>query len=353
MISWLPLFHDMGMVGFLSVPMQVGAEVVQHHADGLPAHAAAVGGADGQVRAEPSPPHRTSRTRCSPADSSRQRTAPSTCSSVRYMWNGAEPVDPETMDALAEAGRPLRPEPDRHSPPSTAWRRPPSPCRSRIRIRARSSTSSIPISSRPCQRAVPSSTPQRACPRHTRKDGADLEGRVVDREGELLPTRGVGIIEVRGKAVTPGYVTVDGHKPAQDADGWLEHRRRRLLHRRRPGRGVRASQGRHHHGRPQHVPHRHRAGGRKRRRCAPGNAVAIRLDAGQKRESFAVAVETNAIEDPEVVKRIEREVVHAVVPRSVSDLAPLRFSAPAVFRRRRRESSAAPLRRHGAALLGN
>jgi len=28
MVSWLPLFHDMGMVAFLSVPMQVGAEVV-------------------------------------------------------------------------------------------------------------------------------------------------------------------------------------------------------------------------------------------------------------------------------------------------------------------------------------
>ena len=28
MISWLPMFHDMGMVGFLSVPMQYGAEVV-------------------------------------------------------------------------------------------------------------------------------------------------------------------------------------------------------------------------------------------------------------------------------------------------------------------------------------
>ena len=28
MISWLPLFHDMGMVGFLTVPMQFGAEVV-------------------------------------------------------------------------------------------------------------------------------------------------------------------------------------------------------------------------------------------------------------------------------------------------------------------------------------
>ncbi|MDG9422985.1 hypothetical protein OLF92_10910, partial [Streptococcus pneumoniae] len=82
----------------------------------------------------------------------------------------------------------------------------------------------------------------------------------------------------------------------------------------------------------------------------PGNAVAIRLDAGQKRESFAVAVETNAFEDPEEVKRIEREVVHAVVadvgvrPRAVAVLGP--GSIP--------KTSSGKLRRaNSAALLGN
>jgi fatty-acyl-CoA synthase len=60
----------------------------------------------------------------------------------------------------------------------------------------------------------------------------------------------------------------------------------------------------------------------------PGNAVAIRLDAGDKRESFAVAVETNAIDDADEVRRIEREVAHAVVaevgvrPRTVAVLGP-------------------------------
>ena len=29
MVSWLPLFHDMGMVGFLTVPMYFGAELVK------------------------------------------------------------------------------------------------------------------------------------------------------------------------------------------------------------------------------------------------------------------------------------------------------------------------------------
>src|ERR687893_985822 len=29
MVSWLPLFHDMGMVGFLTVPMALGLELVK------------------------------------------------------------------------------------------------------------------------------------------------------------------------------------------------------------------------------------------------------------------------------------------------------------------------------------
>ena len=28
MVSWLPLFHDMGMVGFLTIPMTVGLDLV-------------------------------------------------------------------------------------------------------------------------------------------------------------------------------------------------------------------------------------------------------------------------------------------------------------------------------------
>ena len=28
MVSWLPLSHDMGMIGFLCVPMQLGVEAV-------------------------------------------------------------------------------------------------------------------------------------------------------------------------------------------------------------------------------------------------------------------------------------------------------------------------------------
>jgi fatty-acyl-CoA synthase len=54
----------------------------------------------------------------------------------------------------------------------------------------------------------------------------------------------------------------------------------------------------------------------------------VRLDAGHSRESFAVAVESNAHDDHDEVLRISRQVAHEVVaevdarPRSVVVLEP-------------------------------
>ena len=60
----------------------------------------------------------------------------------------------------------------------------------------------------------------------------------------------------------------------------------------------------------------------------PGCAVAVRLDAGAARESFAVAVESNTFEDAKEVSRIKRDVAHEVVaevdmrPRTIAVLGP-------------------------------
>jgi fatty-acyl-CoA synthase len=178
------------------------------------------------------------------------------------------------------------------------------------------------------QRAVPSSKPNARALATLGKMVPNLEGRVVDSDGELLPTRGVGIIEVRGKAVTPGYITLDGHKPAQDADGWLNTGDVGYF----TEEGLVVVCGRVKDviimgGRNIYPTDIERAAGTVAG-VRPGNAVAVRLDAGQKRESFAVAVETNDYQDPETVKRIEHEVVHAVFsevgvrPRTVAVLGP-------------------------------
>jgi len=60
----------------------------------------------------------------------------------------------------------------------------------------------------------------------------------------------------------------------------------------------------------------------------PGCAVAVRLDAGHSRETFAVAVESDGWQDPVEVRRIEHQVAHEVVaevdvrPRNVVVLGP-------------------------------
>src|SRR6202012_2878330 len=49
-----------------------------------------------------------------------------------------------------------------------------------------------------------------------------LEARIVDEDGGVLPTRGVGVIQVRGESVTQGYTTVAGFVAAQDDQGWYD-----------------------------------------------------------------------------------------------------------------------------------
>ena len=348
MVSWLPLFHDMGMVGFLTVPMQVGAEVISiTPMDFLRTPvlwAELMGKYGGTVTAAPNFAYSLLARRLAQAEDGAVDL-----SSVRYMWNGAEPVDPDTMDALAEAGARFGLNPTALAPvygmaETTLAVSIPDPDQGQVLDYV------DPDFLESMSRAVPSNRPNARALATLGKMVPDLEGRIVDRDGQVLPARGVGIIEVRGKAVTPGYVTVDGHKPAQDDDGWLDTGDVGYF----TEEGLVVVCGRVKDviimgGRNVYPTDIERAAGSVAG-VRPGNAVAIRLDAGQKRESFAVAVETNAFEDPEEVKRIEREVVHAVVadvgvrPRAVAVLGP--GSIP--------KTSSGKLRRaNSAALLGN
>lgn len=348
MVSWLPLFHDMGMVGFLTVPMQVGAEVISiTPMDFLRTPvlwAELMGKYGGTVTAAPNFAYSLLARRLAQAEDGAVDL-----SSVRYMWNGAEPVDPDTMDALAEAGARFGLNPTALAPvygmaETTLAVSIPDPDQGQVLDYV------DPDFLESMSRAVPSNRPNARALATLGKMVPDLEGRIVDRDGQVLPARGVGIIEVRGKAVTPGYVTVDGHKPAQDDDGWLDTGDVGYF----TEEGLVVVCGRVKDviimgGRNVYPTDIERAAGTVAG-VRPGNAVAIRLDAGQKRESFAVAVETNAFEDPEEVKRIEREVVHAVVadvgvrPRAVAVLGP--GSIP--------KTSSGKLRRaNSAALLGN
>ncbi|MDI9916672.1 fatty acyl-AMP ligase [Rhodococcus sp. IEGM 1379] len=348
MVSWLPLFHDMGMVGFLTVPMQLGAEIVSiTPLDFLRSPllwAELMSKYRGTVTAAPNFAYSLLARRLAQAPDGAVDL-----SSVRYMWNGAEPVDPDTMVALAEAGARFGLDPTALAPSygmaeTTLAASVPDPNQGQVLDYV------DPDFLEAMSRAVPSTRPNARAMATLGRMVPGLEGRVVDGEGQVLPARGVGIIEVRGRAVTAGYLTVDGPKPAQDADGWLDTGDVGYF----TEEGLVVVCGRVKDviimgGRNVYPTDIERAAGTVAG-VRPGNAVAIRLDAGQKRESFAVAVETNAFEDPEEVKRIEREVVKAVVsevgvrPRAVAVLGP--GTIP--------KTSSGKLRRaNSAALLGS
>ncbi|MGU3432020.1 fatty acyl-AMP ligase [Actinomycetes bacterium M1A6_2h] len=327
MVSWLPLFHDMGMVGFLSVPMQVGAEVVSiTPLDFLRSPllwAQLIDKYRGTVTAAPNFAYSLLARRLSQVPAETELDL----SSLRYAWNGAEPVDPDTMIALADAGARFGLEPSALAPvygmaETTLAVSIPDPDQGQVLDIVDADLLEA------MGRAVPATKGNVRRLATLGKMVPNLEGRVVDAEGQVLPSRGVGVIEVRGKAVTPGYVTVDGPLPTQDSDGWLNTGDVGYF----TEEGLVVVCGRVKDviimgGRNIYPTDIERAVGTVAG-VRPGNAVAIRLDAGQKRESFAVAVETNDISDPEVVKRIEHDIVHAVVsevgvrPRTVAVLGP-------------------------------
>lgn len=331
MVSWLPLFHDMGMIGFLSVPMQFGAEVVCVTPMDFLARpilwAELIDKYRGTVTAAPNFAYALLARRL-------RRTTPGTLdlSSVRYMWNGAEPVDPATMGDLAEAGKPFGLSPAALTPvygmaETTLAVSIPDPGRGLVLDTVDADLLEA------IGKAVPVHEDETG--RHTARRLPtlgylvdDLEGRIVDAERQPLPIRSVGVIELRGKAVTSGYVTVDGFRPAQDADGWLDTGDIGYF----TEEGLIVVCGR--------IKDVIIMGGRnifptdieraalRVRGVRPGNAVAVRLDAGEKRESFAVVVESNEHQNPDEVKRIEHEIVHEVFgevgarPRSVTVLGP-------------------------------
>ena len=111
MVSWLPLFHDMGMVGFLTVPMVVGIELVSVTPTdflGRPLlWAELISRHGGTVTAAPNFAYAVLARQLARADDGSLDL-----STLRFALNGAEPIDPAAVTAFTTAGARfgLRPE---------------------------------------------------------------------------------------------------------------------------------------------------------------------------------------------------------------------------------------------------
>ena len=327
MVSWLPCFHDMGMIGFLTVPMYFGAELVKvtpmdFLRDTL-LWAKLIDKYEGTMTAAPNFAYALFAKRL------RKQAKPGQfdLSTLRFALSGSEPVEPADVEDLIDAGRPFGLPAEAILPAygmaETTLAVSFSECGAGLAVDEVDTDLLAAL-----RRAVP------ATKGNTRRLASlgpllkDLEARIVDEDGNVLPTRGVGIIELRGEALTPGYITMGGFVPAQDNHGWYDTGDLGYLlengHVVVCGRvkDVIIMAGRNIY--PTDIE---RAASRVDG-VRPGCAVAVRLDAGHSRETFAVAVESNAWEDPAEVRRIEHQVAHEVVgevdvrPRNVVVLGP-------------------------------
>ena len=311
MVSWLPLFHDMGMVGFLTIPMVVGIELVSVTPTDFLRRpllwVELISGHRGTVTAAPNFAYAVLARQLARAE------GPLDLSTLRFALNGAEPVDPEAVAAFTAAGARfgLRPESVvcAYGMAETALGVSFAPVDTGLQV---DEIDAVALEEH--RRAVPAT------------DGAirrfpllgpplpGLEVRVVGDDGAVRGEREVGVLQLRGESVTPGYLTVDGPVATQDPDGWFDTgdegyladgavvvcgRRKDVII--MGGRNIY----------PTDIERAASAADDVR----AGNAVAVRLEADgdRHRESFLVAVESRRAAEPDAVRGIRKDVTSRVV----------------------------------------
>ena len=310
MVSWLPLFHDMGMVGFLTLPMCRGIELVTVTPQdflGRPLlWPELISKYHGTVTAAPNFAYALAARVLS------RGAADLDLSSLRFALNGAEPIDVRAARAFLAAGAPF-------GLPSTA-----------VVCAYGMAEATLGVSFHPWGTPLKVDTidaealenHRLATPAAVDSEGTrsfpvlgpplpGIEAVAMAEDGRSLGNREVGVLHLRGASITELYLTVDGPRPTRGDGGWLDTGDLGYLV---DGEVVVC-------GRVKDVII---MGGRNIyptdiERVAEtvegvraGNAVAVRWLEDGRRESFAVAVESREAEDPAAVERISSGVRSAV-----------------------------------------
>ena len=217
MVSWLPLFHDMGMVGFLTMPMARGLEtVLVTPADFLRRPLLwpeLISTHRGTATAAPNFAYALTARVLAKAEESLD------LSSMRFLLNGAEPIDVTAVHAFLASGERFG-----LSPVSMVcaygmaeaslgvsfhpWGTP-------VRV------DTVDASALERERVARPAAEGRAFP----VLGPPLDGievRVVDTEGSTRGDREVGVLQLRGTSITSTYLTGQGPVSTRTADGWLD-----------------------------------------------------------------------------------------------------------------------------------
>ncbi|MEV4144537.1 fatty acyl-AMP ligase [Amycolatopsis sp. NPDC049691] len=325
MVSWLPTFHDMGMVGFLTVPMTFGVELVKitpvEFLSGPLIWPELITKYGGTTTAAPNFAYAIVGRRMARVDDENAYDL----SKLRIALNGAEPIDETAVQTFVDAG---------------ARFKMPAEC---VFPAYGMAEATLAVSFAPLftgltldvveadaleadNRAVP-------VPEGDPRRGTDsvrsfallgrpldgLEAEIVNEAGARVGDREVGEIRLRGEAVTPGYLTMEGPVATQDDEGWLSTgdlgylvdgqivicgRRKDVII--MGGRNL--------------YPTDIERAATSVEGVRAGNAVAVRLDAGSRRERFAVVVESKLAGDAEAEKKLMKQVSARV--RDAVDMRP-------------------------------
>jgi fatty-acyl-CoA synthase len=220
LVSWLPLYHDMGLVGLLTLPMSTGARLVLGAPQDFTAKPARwmewVSTYGGTATAGPNFSWVL-------ATRALDRSEPLDLSRLRVALNGAEPIDPDQVEAFVAAGR-------RHGlRPEAVF-----PAFGMAEV-AIGGTFPTPMSGMvtDCVDRRVLETERYAAPTEPGSEGSrrlpllgrpvpGLEIRIVDPDtGMPLREREVGELEIRGTSVTPGYYRRPDANAELFRDGWL------------------------------------------------------------------------------------------------------------------------------------
>jgi fatty-acyl-CoA synthase len=220
LVSWLPLYHDMGLVGLLTLPMTTGTDLVL----GAPQDFMAsplrwmqwISDFGGTATAGPNFSWVL-------ATRALQRASGLDLSSLRIALNGAEPVDPDTVEAFVGAAAAHGMRPGAVFPAfgmaevAIAGTFPPPLAGLR--------TDSVDLRVLESERYAAPLDPGEPGARRLAKLGKPVPGleiRIVDpNTGHELREREAGELEIRGTSVCSGYYNDRRATEALFHDGWL------------------------------------------------------------------------------------------------------------------------------------
>ena len=225
MVSWLPLYHDMGLVGFLAIPMTTGVDLVLAAPQDFLAHPGHwmewISDWRGTATAGPNFSWVL-------ATRALRRAHDLDLSSLTLALSGAEPVDPDAMDAFVAAAEPHGFDAGAVFPAfgmaevAIAGTFPP-----RGRGMVCDTVDRVVLERDRVAKPVVVEDPDEFAVTARRlpllgRAVPGLELRVVDPDTfEDRPERHVGELLIRGTSVTPGYYRRADATAALFRDGWL------------------------------------------------------------------------------------------------------------------------------------